>query len=67
MKHYKITTYHFQANRLVERFNGILKQTLAKISVRVKNWDDFLTLALFAHRSSLVCTIGVASFFLEYG
>ena len=67
MKHYKITAYHSQANGLVERFNGTLKQTLAKISAGVEDWDDFLAPALFAYRSSPVRTIGVASSFLEYG
>ena len=32
MKHHKITAYHPQANGLVERFNGTLKKTLAKLS-----------------------------------
>ena len=67
MKHHKITAYHPQANGLVERFNGTLKQTLAKISVGVEDWDDFLAPALFVHRSSPIRTIGVAPSFLEYG
>ena len=65
MKHHKITAYHPQANGLVERFNGTLKQTLAKISAGVEDWDDFLAPALFAHRSSPVCIISVAPSFLE--
>jgi hypothetical protein len=67
MKHHKITAYHPQANGLVERFNGTLKQTLAKISEGQEDWDDFIAPALFAHRSSPVRTIGVAPSVLEYG
>ena len=37
MKHHKITAYHPQANGLVERFNGTLKQTLAKIFAGVED------------------------------
>ena len=66
MKYHKITAYHPQTNGLVKRFNGILKQTLAKISAGVEDWNDFLATALFAHRSSSICTIGIASSFLEY-
>ena len=58
--------YHPQANELVEHFNRTLKQTLIKISARIENQNDFLAPALFAHRSSPICTIGIASFFLEY-
>ena len=45
MKYHKITAYHPQANGLAERFNGTLKQTLAKISEGVENWDDFIIFA----------------------
>src|SRR6185369_3619820 len=67
MKHHKITAYHPQANGLVERFNGTLKQTLAKIAQGTNDWDDFIAPALFAHRTSPIRTLGVAPSFLEYG
>ena len=31
MKHYKVTAYYPQANKLVKRFNGTLKKMLAKL------------------------------------
>src|ERR1044072_9166910 len=67
MKHHQITAYHPQANGLVERFNGTLEKTLAKLSEESDQWDDLIHPALFAYRSSLIESIGVPPAFLEYG
>src|ERR1044072_998434 len=48
MKHHKITAYHPQANGLVEKFNGTLKKTLAKLVEESDQWDNLIPLALFA-------------------
>src|ERR1044071_9137013 len=50
MKHHKVTAYYPQANGLVERFNGTLKKTLAKISAGEEDSDDFLIAGLLVHR-----------------
>ena len=67
MKHHKITAYHPQANGLVERFNGTLKKTLAKLHEESDQWDELIPLALFAYRSSPIESIGIPPAFLEYG
>src|ERR1044072_8507753 len=67
MKHHKITAYHPQANGLVERFNGTLKKTLAKLSDESDQWDDLIYPSLFAYRASPIDSIGVPPAFLEYG
>src|ERR1044072_1444817 len=59
MKHHKITAYHPQANGLVERFNGTLKKTLAKLYEESDQWDELIPPALFAYRSSPIESIGV--------
>ena len=67
MKHHKITAYHLQVNGLVERFNGTLKKTLAKLSEESDQWDELIYPALFAYRSSSIESIRVPPAFLEYG
>jgi Integrase zinc binding domain/Integrase core domain len=67
MRHHKITAYHPQANGLVERFNGTLKKTLAKISDELHDWDKFIAPALFAYRSTPIETIGTSPAYLEFG
>src|ERR1044071_131033 len=67
MKHHKVTAYYPQANGLVERFNGTLKKTLAKLSEESDQWDELIYPALFAYRSSPIESIGVPPAFLEFG
>ena len=67
MKHHKIIAYHPQANGLVEKFNGTLKRTLAKLVEESDQWDDLISPALFAYQSSPIESIGVPPAFLEYG
>ena len=66
MKHHKITAYYSQANGLVERFNGTLKKTLAKLTEESDQQDDLIALALFTYRSSSIDSIRILSVFLEY-
>src|SRR5262245_27816735 len=67
IKHHFITAYHPQANGLIERFNGTLKQTLAKISEETYDWDNYVAQALFAYRSHKVASIGVTPALMNYG
>ena len=66
MKYHKITAYHPQANGLVERFNGTLKKTLAKLHEESDQWDELIPPTLFAYRSSPIESIAVPPAFLEY-
>ena len=46
--HHKTSTYHPQANRVVESFNKTLKKGLTKIcSVDKNDWDDKITAVLW--------------------
>ena len=67
MKHHTITAYHPQANGLVERFNGTLKQMLAKVSEEIDDWDQFIAPTLFAYRTSPIASIGTSPAMLEFG
>lgn len=47
------TPYHQMWNGLVERFNGTLKHILRRLCAeRPKNWDTYLSAALFAYRDA---------------
>ena len=62
------TPYHPQTNGLVEKFQGTLKQMLAKLCVeKPKEWDFWLPMALFAYREVPQSTTGFSPFHLLYG
>src|SRR5262245_8872704 len=67
IKHHKVTAYHPQANGLVERFNGILKETITKIMNEDDQWDRAIAPALFAYRTHHIESIGTSPDFLEFG
>ena len=49
------SSYHPQTDSLVERFNSTLCQSLSMyVSKNQKDWDDFIPLVLFAHRTSVL-------------
>ena len=62
-------SYHPQTDGLVERFNSTaLCQSLSMyVGKNQKDWDDFIPLILFAHRTSISETIGDSLFYCLYG
>ena len=67
---HKVNTsnYHPQTDGLVERFNSTLCQSLSMyVSKTQKDWDDFIPLVLFAHRTSVLEAIGDSPFYVLYG
>nr|XP_034325279.1 uncharacterized protein LOC105323550 isoform X4 [Crassostrea gigas] len=62
------TPYHPMCNGLVERFNGTLKQMLRRLCAeRPKDWDRYLSAALFAYRDTTQESLGFSPFELVYG
>lgn len=62
------TPYHPMCNGLVERFNGTLKQMLGRLCAEcAKDWDRYLSAALFAYRDSTQESLGFSPFELVYG
>ena len=62
------TAYHPQTDGVVERFNSTLCQTLSMyVSKNQKDWDTFISAALFAFRTSPSETTRESPFYLLYG
>ena len=62
------SSYHPQTDGLVERFNSTLCQFLSMyVAKNQKDWDDFIPLVLFAHRTSVLEVIGDSPFYVLYG
>lgn len=62
------TPYHPMCNGIVESFNGTLKQILRRLCAeRPKNWDKYLSAALFAYRDATQESLGFSPFELVYG
>ena len=64
IRYHQVTAYHPQANSLVERFNGTLKQMFAKVTLGEEDWNLFITPYLFAYRTSKIERIGTTPAFL---
>ena len=64
----KIQKSILQTDGLVERFNSTLCQSLSMyVSKNQKDWDEFIPLILFAHRTSVLDAIGDSPFYVLYG
>src|SRR6218665_2978246 len=62
------TPYHSQNCGLVERYNGVIKQMLRKMSaVIVKDWDRYLDPLMFAYREVKNESTGFSPFEIIYG
>ncbi len=67
IKYRLFTSYHSQTNGLVEYFNQILCEKLAKMAEETIMWDEFIDLALMAYCMIKHVTTEVIPFLLMYG
>ena len=62
------TAYHPQTDGLLERFHRTLFNTLSMyVDKGQRDWDQYLSLALFAYRCSPQASTGESPFYLLYG
>lgn len=62
------SSYHPQCDRLVQRFNGALAQSLSNyVSSDQKDWDRYLNPVLFGYRVSPSEVTGESPFYMLYG
>ena len=58
------SSYHPETDGLVERFNSTLCESLSVyVSKNQKNWEEFIPLVLFVHRTSVLETTGYSPFY----
>lgn len=63
----RTTAYHPQGDGMVERFNRSLLQLFRTYTSRQADWEQHLPLVLYAYRSAVHSSIGVAPFQLMFG
>jgi hypothetical protein len=66
IKKVNTTAYRPQANGIVERFNGVLVDMLAKFGGE-SDWDTYISYVLYAYRSSYNSTIKTSPYELVFG
>lgn len=64
IQHLKTSPYHPQSNGMLERFHGVLKQTLRKTQDQATQWLPFV---LFAYRETPHSSTGFSPFELTFG
>ena len=68
IKKVETTAYHPQCDGQTERFNGTLKQLIQfNYDNNKHDWDEWLSLALFAYRRSVNPVTGYSPFYLLHG
>src|SRR6266498_2966820 len=67
IRHNLSIPYHPKTNELVERFNKILCESLAKLNEERENWDEYISPTLFAYRIKINKSTQFTSFYLTYG
>src|SRR6266540_2664276 len=67
IRHNLSTPYYPKTNELVERFNKILCESLAKLNKKRENWDEYISPILFAYRTKINKSIQFTLFYLTYG
>ena len=61
------TSYHPQGDGMVERFNRSLLQLLRTYVEREADWEQYLSLVLFAYRTAIHASTGALPFLLMFG
>ncbi len=67
IKHSLSSPYHLQSNGLVERFNKMLCEGIAKLAEEVDQWDKFIQPVLFAYRTKELRISKQSPYILVYG
>src|SRR6266542_1315978 len=67
IRHNLSTPYPPKTNGLVERFNKTLCESLAKLNKERENWDEYISLTLFAYRTKINKSTQFIPFYLTYG
>jgi len=67
IKHSLSSSYHSQSNRLVERFNKMLCEGIAKLAEEVDQWNRFIQPVLFAYRTKELKISKQLPYMLVYG
>src|SRR6266498_805322 len=67
IRHNLSTPYHPKTNGLVERFNKMLCESLAKLNEERENWDEYISPTLFAYRTKINKSTQFTPFYLTYG
>jgi hypothetical protein len=68
IRHTVVAAYHPQANGLVERLNGTLKDSIhTYLGEHETTWDQYISGVLFSYRTTPQASTGFSPFYLVYG